>query len=271
MVDVPEPGPVAGLPMYDWPEVHDAVDALWAAIVVRLGVAGVDAPDSLWRPTDVADLWSHPDLLVGETCGAQVAGEYRGRFEVLGVLDHAVDGCRPGDYRSVVVVRDDDPAEGLADLRGRVAVVNGRRSQSGCYALQSEVAPLAVDGRFFASVVESGAHRASIRAVAEGRGDVACIDAVSWLLALDHEPTVDGLRILAWTDPLPAPTVVTGWANGGLRDVLVAAVGEALTLVDLEVREALHLYGFVPRTAADYDVLADRLATATAAGYPTVA
>ena len=257
--------------MYDWPEVHNAVDALWSAISARLGVAGVDAPVSPWRPADVADLWSHPDLLVGETCGAQVVGEYRGRFEVIGVLDHAVDGCRPGDYRSVVVARDNDPAVELADLRGRTVVVNERRSQSGHAALVSEVAPLAVDGRFFGSVVESGAHRASIRMVADGEGDVAAIDAVSWLLALDHEPAADGLRILAWTEPLPAPPAVTGWANGGLRDVMVAAVGEALTLVDLEVREALHLYGFVPLTAADYDVLADRLAAAAAAGYPTLA
>ena len=257
--------------MYDWPEVQAAVDALWAAISTRLGVAGIDAPTSLWRPDDVDELWSHPGLLVGETCGAQVVGEYRGRFAVLGVLDHAVDGCRTGDYRSVVVVRDADPADGLADLQGRVAVVNERRSQSGHAALVSEVAPLAVDGRFFGSVVESGSHRASIRAVADGRGDVASIDAVSWLLALDHEPAADGLRILAWTEPLPAPPVVTGWANGGMRDALVAAVGEALTLVDLEVREALHLYGFVPRVAGDYEVLADRLATAVAAGYPTLA
>lgn len=261
---------MAGLPMYDWPEVHDAINALWSAISARLGVAGVEAPVSPWRPVDAADLWSHPDLLVGETCGAQVAGEYRGRFEVLGVLDHAVDGCRPGYYRSVVVVRDDDPAVGLADLRGRTAVVNERQSQSGHAALVTEVAPLAVDGRFFGSVVESGTHRMSIRAVADGRGDVATIDAVSWQLALDHEPAVDTLRILSWTEPLPAPPLVTGWANGGLRDTLVAAVGEALTLVDLDVREALHLYGFVPRTAEDYDVLAERLAVAVAAGYPIV-
>ena len=39
----------------------------------------------------------------------------------------------------------------------------------------------------------------------------------------------------------------------------------------VEVREALHLYGFVPRVAGDYEVLADRLATAVAAGYPTLA
>ena len=30
--------------MYDWPEVHDAVDALWSAIADCLRAAGIDAP-----------------------------------------------------------------------------------------------------------------------------------------------------------------------------------------------------------------------------------
>ena len=39
--------PVAGLPMYDWPEVRDAVDALWSAIVERLRANGIEAPNSV--------------------------------------------------------------------------------------------------------------------------------------------------------------------------------------------------------------------------------
>ena len=65
-------GPVAGLPMYDWPEVHDAVDAVWAAIGGRLRDAGIDAPEGVWRPDRSEDLWTHPDLLIVETCGYQV-------------------------------------------------------------------------------------------------------------------------------------------------------------------------------------------------------
>ena len=53
--------------MYDWPEVRDAVDALWSAIVERLRANGIEAPDSVWRPTRSEELWAHPDLLVGET------------------------------------------------------------------------------------------------------------------------------------------------------------------------------------------------------------
>ena len=142
--------------MYDWPEVHGAVDALWAAIYWGLRDAGIDAPEGVWRPDRPEDLWTHPDLLIGEICGYQIVNELRGRVEVLGVLDRGVDGCEPGDYRSVLVCRDDDPAVGLEDFRDRTVAVNDHRSQSGYGALVHEVAPLAVDGRFFDSEVTTG-------------------------------------------------------------------------------------------------------------------
>jgi len=257
--------------MYDWPEVRDAVDALWSAIVERLRANGIEAPDRVWRPTRSEELWAHPDLLVGETCGWQVVDELRGRIEVLGVLDRGVDGCEPGDYRSVVVCRNDDAINALEDLRGRTVAINGDRSQSGYGALLALFAPLAVSGRFFDTVVTSGSHRASLRAVAEGRADLAVVDEVCWRLGLDHEPAVDSLQIVAWTDPTPGLPLVTGWASAGLRDVLNEAISGAVAGLDVAVREPLHLYGYRIRPTSDYRVIADRLAAAAAAGYPTIA
>ena len=248
--------------MYDWPEVHGAVDALWAAIYWRLRDAGIDAPEGVWRPDRPEDLWTHPDLLIGEMCGYQIVNDLRGRVEVLGVLDRGVDGCEPGDYRSVLVCRDDDPAVGLEDFRDRTVAVNGHRSQSGYGALVHEFAPLAVDGRFFDSEVTTGSHRGSMRAVADGRADVAAIDEVSWRLGLDHEPVVDRLRIVAWTEPTPGVPLVTSWTNSGLRDRLNDAISAAVTDLDVAVREPLHLYGYRPRPTSDYEGIAERLAAA---------
>jgi ABC-type phosphate/phosphonate transport system substrate-binding protein len=248
--------------MYDWPEVHDAVDALWAAMAERLRDAGMDAPGSVWRPELSEELWVHPGLLVGETCGFQVVDELRGRVEVLGSFDRGVDGCEPGDYRSVLVCSDDDPAEGLEDFRGRTVAVNGHRSQSGYGALVAEIAPLAVDGRFFDGEVTTGSHRGSMRAVADGRADVAAIDEMCWRLGLDHEPAVDRLRIVAWTEPTPAVPLVTSWTNAGLRERLNEAISAAVSDLDVAVREPLHLYGYRPRPTSDYEVIAERLAAA---------
>ena len=246
--------------MYDWPEVHGAVDALWAAIYWGLRDAGIDAPEGVWRPDRPEDLWTHPDLLIGEICGYQIVNELRGRVEVLGVLDRGVDGCEPGDYRSVLVCRDDDSAVGLEDFRDRTVAVNGHRSQSGYGALVHEVAPLAVDGRFFDSEVTTGSHRGSMRAVADGRADVAAIDEVSWRLGLDHEPVVDRLRVVAWTEPTPGVPLVTSWTNAGLRDRLNDAISTAVADLDVKVREPLHLYGYRPRPTSDYEVIVERLA-----------
>ena len=246
--------------MYDWPEVHGAVDALWAAIYWGLRDAGIDAPEGVWRPDRPEDLWTHPDLLIGEICGYQIVNELRGRVEVLGVLDRGVDGCEPGDYRSVLVCRDDDWAVGLEDFRDRTVAVNGHRSQSGYGALVHEVAPLVVDGRFFDSEVTTGSHRGSMRAVADGRADVAAIDEVSWRLGLDHEPVVDRLRIVAWTEPTPGVPLATSWTNAGLRDRLNDAISTAVADLDVKVREPLHLYGYRPRPTSDYEVIAERLA-----------
>ncbi|TGQ96261.1 PhnD/SsuA/transferrin family substrate-binding protein, partial [Mesorhizobium sp. M4B.F.Ca.ET.200.01.1.1] len=46
---------------------------------------------------------------------------------------------------------------------------------------------------------ESGGHRGSIVAVAEGRADVAAIDCESWALAQRFEPAARKVVIVGWT------------------------------------------------------------------------
>jgi hypothetical protein len=67
---------IASLPMYDYPELHAAHDALWAAIRLRLRARGIgDTPDALTRSADLFSMWRNPALLLGQTCGhPQVTG-----------------------------------------------------------------------------------------------------------------------------------------------------------------------------------------------------
>ena len=44
---------IAGLPMYDWPEVAGHVDELWATIRDELLARGIDAPAELSRPENL--------------------------------------------------------------------------------------------------------------------------------------------------------------------------------------------------------------------------
>jgi ABC-type phosphate/phosphonate transport system substrate-binding protein len=47
--------------------------------------------------------------------------------------------------------------------------------------------------------IETGAHRASIIAVAEGRADVCAIDCRSWHMAKLYEPKAAEVRVVGWT------------------------------------------------------------------------
>jgi ABC-type phosphate/phosphonate transport system substrate-binding protein len=51
----------------------------------------------------------------------------------------------------------------------------------------------------FSELIETGAHRASIAAVAEGRADVCTIDCRSWALAKRFEPAAQQVEIVGWT------------------------------------------------------------------------
>lgn len=236
--------------MYDWPELRDATDALWAALRPRLLAAGFEeAPATLARDRPATEVWADPDLLFGQVCGLpQVAGVAR-PTRIVAAPVYELEGCAPGRYSSALVVRTEGPdtVEGLAGLR---FAVNGRDSLSGW------AAPLAALGeRAIGETVITGAHRASVMAVAEGRADAAAIDAVAWAHARRFEPASQALRVVGWTDSAPAPPFVTSaLTESGGRARLRAAFVE--TLVDPEtaaIRAELGLARLVAFADTDYD------------------
>lgn len=236
--------------MYDWPETRDATDALWSALRPRLEAAGFeDVPPTLERARPAAEIWADPDLLFAQTCGLPyVAGAARATRIVCTPV-YEVEGCGAGRYSSALVARADGPADRAA-LHGARFAVNGADSLSGWAALLAALGP---DG--IGETVVTGAHRASIRAVAEGRAEAAAIDAVAWDLARRFEPAAAELRVLGWTDPAPAPPFVTSSIiESGRRARLRAALVE--TLVDTEtesLRAELRLARIVAFADTDYD------------------
>ncbi len=82
--------------------------------------------------------------------------------------------------------------------------------------------------------IATGSHRASIRAVAEERADVAAIDAVCWALALRHEPQATAaLQIVATTPLRPGLPLITAAERS---DREVAAIRAALVRCDRRAR-----------------------------------
>jgi hypothetical protein len=194
---------IAGLPMYDLPSLRGATDAFWRAIAGRLradGVAGV--PEGLSRELALLELWTHPDLLLAQTCGLPLVTLLEGRIRFVATPAYAVEGCEAGDYRSWLVVRDDSPWRGIAGLEGTVAAVNAPHSQSGANALASLTAPFARGRPFFTDLLITGAHTASLRAVRSSDAACAAVDCVTWaLLAASDPKALRGLRVLAASEP----------------------------------------------------------------------
>lgn len=266
---------IASLGMYDLPEVADATDAWWAGLARALSREGVaDVPARLTRDRAVQAVWRAPDLLLSQTCGYPLTHEFAGRLRVVATPCYDCFGCDGPNYRSLIIVRADDAARSLADLRGRVAAVNAADSQSGYSALRAEVAPLAKSGRFFARVTTSGGHAASLALVTGGEADVCAVDCVTHALLARYRPAaVATLRVLARTAAAPGlPYVTRAGAGDDLVERLRAALVAALADPDLTAaRTALLIAGAQVLPEDGYDRITEIERAAQAHGYAQVA
>jgi ABC-type phosphate/phosphonate transport system substrate-binding protein len=262
---------IAALPMYDPPELQAANDALWAAIAARLDSEGVDAPKTLTRGASPDAIWTDPGLLLAQTCGYPLMTTLRGRVGVVATPCYDAPGCEGPFHGSAVVVRRNDPADSLADLRGRTFGLNGITSNTGMNLLRVMVAPLAQGETFFGGVSVTGGHAASVEAVASGEADVAAIDCVTFAILQRHRPAITRpLRILAWTALSPGlPLITAASTTESTRAALARALADAARDPALrETRAELLLKGFESLPASAYEAVLDFERSASAQGYP---
>ncbi|MGF1632171.1 MAG: phosphate/phosphite/phosphonate ABC transporter substrate-binding protein [Kiloniellaceae bacterium] len=265
----------ASLAMYDLPGLAAATDAWWAGLAAALRAEGLeDVPDRLTRNGDHAALWTAPDLLFSQTCGYPLTHALAGRVTLVATPVYACPGCADGTYHSDIVVRADDGAASLDELRGRRAAANAEDSQSGYSALRHAVAGRAERGRFFGAVRMSGGHRNSMQMVAAGEADVCAVDTVTRHLLQRVEPGLAGaLRVLATSAAAPAlpyisrrdlPDSDLQRLRAGLRRAI-----EDPALV--EVRAELLLADVVVKPLSAYDRILELESAAATAGYPRLA
>lgn len=216
---------IAALPMYDWPEARAATDAWYA----RLRERAPFLPERLTRDRDLPAIWRDPALVFGQTCWGPLRQGLQAHLRVLAQPDYDdVPGGRGPFYRSALVARSGasapvptGPGPALPALAGRFAV-NCRGSLSGFLALAEDAGDPAA---WAEALVETGSHRDSIRAVAEGRADLAAIDCRSWALACLHEPCAAGLVVVGWTgERLGLPYVTARGTDPALAARLRAAL-----------------------------------------------
>jgi ABC-type phosphate/phosphonate transport system substrate-binding protein len=266
---------IAALPMYDFPALRAATDDFWSALAARLRAAGIaDVPSALTRDIGHVETWRDPRLLLGQACQYPLASAWHESVRLLAIPAYAAPGCEGSRYRSAVIVKAEDPALRLEDLRGRRCAINERDSNSGSNLLRAAIAPLAHHGRFFSSVELTGGHLASARAVAEGPADVAAIDCVSYAHIRRFSPELTArLRILDWTPSSPGLPYATARASDAS---IVSALRAALAEVQADpalaaVRDALLLTGIDFTVDEDYVEVRQLERAALERGYPQVA
>ncbi|MER9014845.1 PhnD/SsuA/transferrin family substrate-binding protein [Mesorhizobium sp. M0898] len=139
---------IAALPMYDWPEARDEVDAQWARLRDTFRQKGIDAPETIIRrngdlppvsggirddrgkpiapdpatlPPDELDfhqLWLHPALLFAQTCWGPMELGLSQRVHLIGQPRYdAFEGGQGELYSSAIVMRAGEapPARAPAD------------------------------------------------------------------------------------------------------------------------------------------------------------
>lgn len=239
---------IAALGMYDRAETAAANDRLWELIRDGLRARGLAAPEALTRGASAYMAgWTAPDLVLSQTCGLPFRAVLHDRVTLVGTPDYGVEGCAPGHYRSVLVARADDPRPTVAAFGGARLAYNDALSQSGW------AAPLALAARLglrFGPLVETGAHCASMLAVAEGRADIAALDAVTWSMLAQWEPAAGAVRVVGMTEPTPGLPLIA--APGADRAALFAAVEAAIAALAPQDRATLRLRGLVAIPAEDY-------------------
>jgi len=239
---------IASLPMYARPENRAAHDAFWAGIRDGLRARGLAAPDGLDHELGHIEGWARPDLVLGHICNLPYRAQFRDTVTLIGASDYGLEGCGAGQYRSLMVVRRDDPATAVSDCDGYRLAYNETLSQSGWAAAWATAREAGVT---FAQGPHTHAHRVSMTEVIAGRADVAAIDAHTFAMAESYQPEVAAqLRVIGATHASPGMSFIT--RRGQDPAPYFAAITEAIATLAPDHKLTLGLRAIVELPASDY-------------------
>jgi ABC-type phosphate/phosphonate transport system substrate-binding protein len=264
----------ASLPMYCLPEMVEANAAFWTALQQRLRARGVDTAD-VGLDSDARSVPEGigPGVFFTQICGYPLFKHFRDQGIMLATPHYAVPGCTGSTHRAFFMVRVDDPAERLEDLRGRVFGCNSLSSNSGMNLPRLSLARIAGGEPLLSSVVMTGGHVASLERLGAGSIDVCSVDNVTWgFFKKFRAVAAERYRILDETVTSPSLPFVTS-ASTTASDA--AAIAEALhEIMDdpqtAEMRGMLELAGLSVPDVGAYERLAEYEREAADLGFPEI-
>jgi ABC-type phosphate/phosphonate transport system substrate-binding protein len=262
----------ASLPMYPFPETASATAAFWDALRMRLVAKGHHIGDLVLEdPLASVPERLGPEVLFTQFCGYPLLKRFRDQGVILATPCFAFAGCEGPNHCAFFMVRAEDTAKRLEDLRGRVFGCNSRLSNTGMNLPRLALAQIAEGKPVFRSVVMTGGHLASLDHLDKWSIDACSIDCITWGLFQKFRPT-DAVRyrIVERTAPSPSLPYVTSAATDAK---LVIALRESLEEVFSDpttaaIRETLGLTAVSQLAPSSYERLTAYEKDAADLGYP---
>ncbi len=259
------------LPMYDWPEVETQTDQLGNLLATLLKDNGINCPSTLDRETASSTVWTSGKCLLSQTCGWPFISHLYEHVSLITTPVYDIDGCSGTTHRSRLVCRGNDKRGALAEFKEATVAINELDSQSGHQAMKSALTAASLPAPFFSKGIVSGAHRQSIKLVADGQADICAVDPVSWQFALRYEKAVtDSLRVIGEGPEIPGlPLVCSREFADNMLEADIARQVENLFAyeIDDEIREDLFIAGAKKLTDEDYRHLTELDRQAKEAGH----
>ncbi|MFN3281070.1 MAG: PhnD/SsuA/transferrin family substrate-binding protein [Tabrizicola sp.] len=168
-------------------------------------------------------------------------------------------------YQSYLIVDRDDPATGLADLRGGTHAFSDPDSNSGFLVTASDLAREGqTPDRFFSRVIFTYGHRNVVRSVAGGLTRSGSVDGYVWEALSSAEPDLTArTKVIVRSEWLGFPPMVARsdrMDEPSVRACQTALLGLSDTARGQEALRLLSLDAIVPGEDALFDGIAARMA-----------
>ncbi len=214
---------------------------------------------------------TNPSLWFGHTCGYPLMTRLRDTLTPINVPIFDVAGCDHTRYSSLLIVPENSTVNTLEECQGLCAVINASDSNSGMNVLRHAVATFNQQGKFFSEVKISGSHLQSVTEVANLRADIAAIDCVSYRFIEDTWPELTArVRSIGFTEKTCGLPFVMPKLSADINnfECITENLNLALSMLDDNRKNWLHLKGFEIVDIGEYQGILDLEISAQEDGYP---